>query len=102
MAKRNNVVEENDAKPIWESLYKLNNEKKMWMEQKRLKAEEQQRIKEETNLTFKPQINSGYQMHDPRVTVYERSQLYMRNEKQNEELERKRIDGNYCELSLFS
>jgi len=32
-------------------------------------------------------------MHDPRVTVYERSQLYMRNEKQNEEIEKKKLEG---------
>ena len=66
-----------------------------------MEAEEQQRIKQEPNLTFKPHINSDYQMHDPRVTVYERSQLYMRNEKQNEEIEKKKLEGKLSLTKYF-
>ena len=93
IAKKTNTKEEKEAKPIWESLYKLNNEKKLWLEQKRQEAEEQERIQQESYLTFKPKINSDYEFHDPRTTLYERSQNYMKNEKLNEEMEKKRNEG---------
>lgn len=59
------------------------------LEQKR-KAAEEEKLRMDPDCTFKPQLMTEYQFHDPRANIYERSQMYNRNEKDKEELERKK------------
>ena len=83
IANRSRYNDSSSNKPIWESLYKLNQEKKVLQELKQKEAEEN-KIKSELNYSYKPQINTDYHLRDPRTSLYERSQMYSRSEKEGE------------------